>query len=121
MTTKNAENGSNTATTTTNTEFKRTAELKFTEEPQSREVSSNDGQAYFNVENSPFAIVKYKGAYRIILGSDIINDQEFPNAKAARDFIKREKWALMWAMCIWVMMHAEEIKSRTTFNQKKTK
>ena len=119
MTTKNMKNGSNISTSATSTESKRTAESKFTEEPQSKEVSSNSGQAYFNVENSPFAIVKYEGAYRIVLGNDIVNDQKFPNAKAAENFIKKEKWALIWAMCIWVITHAEEIKSRTTLNQKK--
>ena len=121
MTTKNAEHGSNTATAVTSTEFKRTAKSKFTEEPQNKETSSNNGQAYFNVENSPFAIVKYEEAYRIVLGSDIINEQKFLSVEAARNFIKSKKWELIWAMCMWVMMHAEEIKSKTTFNQKKTK
>ena len=119
MTTKSEKNGSNTTTVTTNTECKRTAKSKFTEEPQSKEISSDSGQAYFNVENSPFAIVKYEGAYRIILGKDIVSDQKFPNAKAARDFIKREKWALTWAMCIWVMTPAEKLKSKAALNQKK--
>lgn len=118
MITKNMKNGSNTTTETTNTGSKNTVESKFTEKPQSKESSSNDGQAYFNVENSPFAIVKYKGSYRIILGSDIINEKEFPDIETAKLFIKNERWELMWAMCIWVMMHAEEIKSRTTFNKK---
>lgn len=121
MTTENEKNGSDTITVTTSTESKRTAESKFTEEPQSKEISSDSGQAYFNVENSPFAIVKYEGAFRIILGRDIVSDKKFPNAKAAKDFIKREKWELMWAMCIWVMTHAEELKSRTTLNQKEDK
>lgn len=121
MTTKNGKNGLNTTTATTSTESKRTAESKFTEEPQSKEISSDSGQAYFNVENSPFAVVKYEGAYRIILGKDIVSDQKFPNAKAAINFIKREKWELMWAMCVWVMMHAEELKSRTALNQKEGK
>jgi hypothetical protein len=119
MTTKSEKNGSNTTTVTTNTKCKRTAESKFTEEPQNKEISSDSGQAYFNVDNSPFAIVRYEGAYRIILGKDIVSDQKFPNAKAARDFIKREKWTLTWAMCIWVMMHAEELKSKAALNQKK--
>lgn len=121
MTTKKANNGSNTTTATDNTEFKPTAESKFTEEPQSREDSSNSGQAYFNVENSPFAIVKYEGDYRIVLGSDIISEKKFLNVEAARHFIKNEKWELMWAMCMWVMIHAEEIKSRTNFNKKQDK
>lgn len=121
MTTKNTKNGSNTTTVTTNTGSKRTAESKFTEEPQSKEISSDSGQAYFNVENSPFAIVKYEGAYRIILGRDIVSDRKFPSANAAREFIKKEKWELMWAMCIWVMTHAEELKSRAALNQKEDK
>ena len=91
MTTKSAKNGSNTTTATVNTESKHTAESKFTEEPQSKEVSSNSGQVYFNIDNSPFAIVKYEDAFRIILGNDIISDQKFPNVKAAKDFIKRKE------------------------------
>lgn len=121
MTTKSMKNGSNTTTATTNTGSKNTAESKFTGKPQNKEISSDDGQAYFNIENSPFAIVKYEEAYRIILGSDIINEKKFSSVEAARNFIKNEKWELMWAMCIWVMLHAEEIKSRTTFNQKQAK
>lgn len=119
MTTKSEKTGSNTTTVTTNTKCKCTAESKFTEEPQSKEISSDNGQAYFNVDNSPFAIVKYKGTYRIILGKDIISDQKFPNAKAAKNFIKREKWILTWAMCIWVMTHAEELKAKAALIQKK--
>ena len=121
MTTKNAENGSNTATAVTSTEFKRTAKSKFTEEPQNKETSSNDGQAYFNVDGSPFAIIKHEGVYRIVLGSDIISKREFLDVQAARNFIKNEKWELIWATCMWVMMHAEEIKARITSNEKETK
>lgn len=118
MTTKSTKSGSNTTTTTVNTESKRTKKSKFTEEPQNKEASSDDGQAYFNVEKSPFAIVKYEEAYRIILGSDIINERKFSSVEEARNFIKNEKWELTWAMCLWVIMHAEEIKSRTTSNKK---
>lgn len=115
---KQSNNGSK---STIKNDSTQSSEFKFTEEPQNNLDSSDSGQAYFNVENSPFAIVKYEGAYRIILGRDIVSDQKFPNAKAARDYIKREKWALMWAMCVWVMMHAEELKSRTALNQKEGK
>lgn len=121
MTTKSTKSGPNATTATTNTESRNTKESKFTEEPQSREDSSSSGQVYFDVENSPFAIVKYKGDYRIILGSDIISEKKFPDAEAAKHFIKNEKWELIWAMCMWVMMHAEEIKSRTNFNEKQDK
>lgn len=112
MTTKNMKNGSNTTTATTNTESKNTVESKFTEEPQSKVDSSDSGQAYFNVENSPFTIVKYEGDYRIVLGSDIVSEKKFLNVEAAKYFIKNEKWELTWAMCIWVIMHGEEIKEK---------
>ena len=96
-------------------------ESKFSEESQSNLDCSNSGQVYFNVEESPFAIVKYKGNYRIILGNDIVSEKKFTDVETARQFIKNEKWELIWAMCIWVMSHAEEIKSRTTFNEKENK
>lgn len=121
MTTKNTKNGSNMTIVTDNTESKRTAKSKFTGEPQNKEASSGSGQAYFNVDDSPFAIVKHEGAYRIVLGSDIISKRKFLGVQAAKNFIKNGKWELIWATCMWVMMHAEEIKARIASNEKETK
>lgn len=96
-------------------------ESKSSEESQSNLDCSNSGQVYFNVEKSPFAIVKYKGDYRIILGNDIVSEKKFASVEKARHFIKNEKWELIWAMCIWVISNAERIKSQSIFNKKQDK
>lgn len=96
-------------------------ESKSSEGSQSNLDYSNSGQVYFNVEKSPFAIVKYKGDYRIILGNDIVSEKKFASVEKARHFIKNEKWELIWAMCIWVISNAERIKSQSIFNKKQDK
>ena len=112
MTTKNMKNGSNTTTATTNTEFKHTAESKFTEEPQSKEVSSDSGQSYMSVDDTPFAIVKKEDKFVIILAADIVSSRKFDTLEEAEAYIKEKPWELLWATTMWVMMNQEEIKTK---------
>lgn len=110
MTTKNAKNGSNTTTATTNIKSKRTKESRFTEEPQSKEVSSDSGQSYVSVDNTPFVIVKSGEKYVIVLRMDVISAKEFDTIEEAEAYIKEKPWELIWATIMWVMIKQEDIK-----------
>lgn len=117
MTTKNAKNGSNTTTKTTNTESKHTKESKFTEEPQSKEISLDSGQSYMSVDQTPFAIVKKDEKFVIILAADIISNREFDTIEEAEAYIKEKPWELIWATAMWTMMNQKEIKKKLKIRQ----
>ena len=112
MATKNKKNGSNTTTATTSTESKRTTESKFTEEPQSNLNSSDSGQSYTSVDNTPFVIVKREEKYVIVLGVDVISAKKFDTIKEAKAYIKEKPWPLLWATAMWIIMNQEMIKTK---------
>lgn len=118
MTTKSKKNGSNTTTATTNTECKRTAESKFTEEPQSKEDSSDSGQSYVSVDGTPFAIVKREEKYVIVLGVDIISPRKFNTIEEAEVYIKEKPWPLLWATTMWIIMNQKMIKTKLGIKKK---
>lgn len=110
MATKNKKNGSNTTTATTSTESKRTTESKFTEEPQSNSNSSDSGQKYEIIGNTPFAAVKPEKTWKIILGNMIATPHEFESKEAAEEYVKEKPWELLWTMAVWVVNNQEKFK-----------
>lgn len=67
-----------------------------------------------SVDYTPFAIIKRKEKFVIILAADIISTREFDTFEEAEEYIKEKPWELLWATTMWVMMHAEEIKEKLT-------
>ena len=112
MTTKNTKSGLNTTTATASTESKRTAKSKFTEEPQSNLNSSDSGQSYMSVDNTPFVIVKREEKYVIVLGVDVISAKKFNTIEEAEAYIKEKPWPLLWATAMWIVMNQEMIKTK---------
>ena len=103
MTTKKKNNGSNTTTIMDNTGFKPTTESKFTEEPQSREDSSEGGQQYEIIDDSPFAAVKQEDRWKIAIGNMIASPHSFKSIEDARKYVREKHWMLLWTMAIWLI------------------
>lgn len=106
---KQSNNGNN---STAKNDSTQSSESKFSEEPQSSLNSSESGQSYMSVDYTPFAIIKRKEKFVIVLAADIISTREFDTFEEAEEYIKEKPWELLWATTMWVMMHAEEIKEK---------
>ena len=88
-------------------------ESKFSEEPQSNFDSSDSGQQYEIIDNTPFAAVKQGGIWRIAIGNMIASPYEFVSKEAAEDYTKERPWELIWTMTIWVVNNQEKFKFKT--------
>lgn len=110
MTTKKSKTGLKENTSTTNGESKVTPESKFTEEPQNSLNSSESGQQYEAIEDTPFAIVKYENAWKIVIGNMIASPYSFESIDAAKKYVEEKHWELLWTMMIWVINNQEKFK-----------
>lgn len=87
--------------------------FKFTEEHQSNLDSSDSGQKYEIIENTPFAAVKQEKTWKIIIGNMIATPYEFVSKEAAEDYAKEKPWELLWTMVVWVVNNQEKFKFKT--------
>lgn len=81
----------------------QSSEFKFTEEPQSNLDSSDSGQKYEIIENTPFAIVKQGEAWKIVIGNMIASPYEFVSKEAAEEYVKEKHWETIWVMAVWLI------------------
>ena len=88
-------------------------ESKFSEKPQSNFNSSDSGQQYEIIENSPFAAVKQEDTWRIVIGNMIASPYKFVSKEAAEDYAKEKPWELLWTMAVWVVNNQEKFKFKT--------
>lgn len=107
---KQSNNGSE---STIKNDSTQSSEFKFTEEPQSNLDSSDSGQKYEIIENTPFAAVKQEETWKIIIGNMIATPYEFASKKAAEDYVKEKPWELLWTMAVWVVNNQEKFKFKT--------
>ena len=91
----------------------QSSEFKFTEEPQSSSNSSDSGQKYEIIENTPFAAVKQEKTWKIVIGNMIATPYEFESKEAAEDYVKEKPWELLWTMTVWVVNNQEKFKFKT--------
>lgn len=91
----------------------QSSEFKFTEEPQNNLDSSDGGQKYEIIENTPFAIVKQEKTWKIVIGNMIATPHEFVSKEAAENHIKEKPWELLWTMAVWVVNNQEKFKFKT--------
>ena len=91
----------------------QSSEFKFTEEPQSNLDSSDSGQKYEIIENTPFAAVKQGETWKIVIGNMIASPHEFVSEKAAEDYVKEKPWELIWTMTAWVVNNQSKFKFQT--------
>lgn len=81
----------------------QSSEFKFTEEPQNNLNSSESGQQYDIVDDSPFAVVKQKNAWKIVIGNMIASPRDFPTKEAAKEYVKEKHWETIWVMAVWLI------------------
>lgn len=91
----------------------QSSEFKFSEEPQSNFDSSDSGQKYEIIENTPFAAVKQEGVWKIVIGNMIATPYEFVSKEAAEDYVKEKPWELLWTITVWVVNNQEKFKFKT--------
>ena len=91
----------------------QSSEFKFTEEPQNNLDSSDSGQKYEIIENTPFAIVKQGETWKIVIGNMFASPNEFVSVKAAEDYVKEKPWELIWTMTAWVVNNQSKFKFQT--------
>lgn len=110
MSTEKSKAGQKKNMSTTNGESKATPESKFTEESQNNLDSSENGQQYEAIENTPFAIVKHENTWKIIIGNMIASPYSFESIDAAKNYVKEKHWELLWTMMVWVINNQEKFK-----------
>ncbi len=88
----------------------QSSEFKFTEEPQNSLDSSDSGQKYEIVENTPFAIVKQGDVWKIVIGNMIASPYDFVLKEAAEDYVKERPWELIWTMTAWIVNNQKKFK-----------
>ena len=82
---KQSCNGNNSAIKADSTQ---SFESRFSEEPQSNLNSSDSGQQYDIVDNSPFAVVKQGDVWKIVIGSLIASPHDFPTKEIAVEYVR---------------------------------
>lgn len=107
---KQSNNGSE---STIKNDSTQSSEFKFTEEPQSNLDSSDSGQKYEIIENTPFAAVKQEETWKIVIGNMIATPYEFVSKEAAEDYVKEKPWELLWTMAVWVVNNQKKFKFKT--------
>ena len=88
-------------------------ESKFSEEPQNNFDSSDSGQQYEVIDDSPFAAVKQGDTWRVVIGNMIASPHEFVSKEDAKEYAKGKPWELLWTMAIWVINNQEKFKLKT--------
>lgn len=83
-------------------------ECKYTEEPQSNYNSSDSGQQYEVIENTPFAAVRQGEAWKIVVGNMIASPYGFVTKEAAKDYVETKPWELLWTTMIWIVNNQEK-------------
>ena len=82
---KQSNNGNN---STIKEDSTQSFECKYTEEPQSNLNSSDSGQQYDVIDDSPFAVVKQKNVWKIVIGNMIASPRDFPTKETAEEYVK---------------------------------
>lgn len=91
----------------------QSSEFKFTEEPQNNLNSSDSGQKYDIIENTPFAVVKQEETWKIVIGNMIASPYEFESKEAAEVYVKERPWELIWTMTAWIVNNQKKFRFKT--------
>lgn len=113
MSTKKKKQSNNGNNSTTKNDFTQSSESKFSEEPQSSLNSSESGQQYEIVDNTPFAVIKRENTWKIVIGNMIASPYDFVSKEAAEDYVKGKPWEMIWTMAVWLINNQEKFKLET--------
>lgn len=107
---KQSNNGSN---STTKNDSTQSSGFKFTEEPQNNLNSSDSGQQYDIVDDSPFAVVKQGDVWKIVIGNMIVSPRDFLTKETAEEYVREKHWETIWAMTVWLVSNFYQGKLAT--------
>lgn len=87
----------------------QSCESKFSEESQSSLDSSESGQQYEVIEDTPFAAVKSGEGWKIVIGNQVATPKYFETLEEAKDYVNGEiPWPLIWTMTIWAGINRDK-------------
>lgn len=110
MTTKEAKQSNNGSTSEVKDDSTQSSALKFSEKPQNKLNSSESGQQYEVIDETPFAAVKQGDSWKIVIGNMIATPYDFESKEAAEDYTKEKPWELIWTTAIWIINNQEKFK-----------
>lgn len=108
MSTKKRKQSNNGSNSTTKNDSTQSSEFKFSEEPQSNLNSSESGQQYEIIDDSPFAAIKQEERWKIAIGNMIASPYDFETIEDARKYVREKHWMLLWTMAIWLINNQEK-------------
>lgn len=109
MSTKKKKNSNNRSNSKIKNESTQSSESKFSEEPQSNFDSSNSGQQYEVIEDTPFAAVKSEKGWKIVIGNQVATPKYFETFEEAKDYVNGEiPWPLIWTMTVWAGINRDK-------------
>lgn len=86
--------------------------LRIKEDESKRSVTVPE---YYQVENTPFTLVKLKEKWRICIGRNIIHEKEFKTKRAAIRTIDKKGWDLMFST--FVLIASETLTNKKTWEE----
>lgn len=103
---KQSNNGCNSAAKNDSTQ---SSESRFSEKPQSSLNSSESGQQYEIIDDTPFAATRSELGWRIILGNQVASPKYFETLEEAKNYVNGEiPWPLVWTMVVWAGINRDK-------------
>ena len=103
---KQPNSGNESATKNDSTQ---SSESKFSETPQNNLNSSESGQQYEIIEDTPFAAVKSEKGWKIVIGNQVATPKYFETLEEVKDYVNGEiPWPLIWTMTVWVGINKDK-------------
>lgn len=109
MSTKEVKQSNNGNRSTIKNDSTQSFESKFSEEPQNSLDSSESGQQYEIIEDTPFAAVKSEKGWKIVIGNQVATPKYFENLEEVKDYVNGEiPWPLIWTMTVWAGINRDK-------------
>lgn len=109
MSTKEVKQSNNGNKSTTKIDSTQSSESKFTEKLRSNLASSEGGQQYEIINDTPFAAIKSEVGWRIILGNQVASPKYFETFEEAENYVSKEiPWPLIWTMAVWAGINRDK-------------
>lgn len=109
MSTKKVKQSNNGNRSTIKNDSTQSFESKFSEEHQSNLDSSESGQQYEIIEDTPFAAVKSEKGWKIVIGNQVATPKYFETLEEAKDYVNGEiPWPLIWTMTVWAGINRDK-------------
>jgi len=108
MTTKDWKQSNSGNNSTIKEDSTQSFESKFSEEPQSSFNSSDSGQQYEIIENSPFVTIKQKDGWKIVIGNTIASPLSFKSKEKAKEYVNEKHWELLWTITVWIINNQDK-------------